>query len=283
MGFQITQGIILGSSGYILDVNSEGRVLTDTKQASGDIYDVSNEYLDIALSTRATEATLSAFQSENNSNLVDIETAITSLSTDFNNEDFASETTLDAFKTQNNSDLQQTISTITETASANNINLQNIYTRQGDKNQFVRITNGIYDAGVDSSGQLKVITPPAVAPEGTTPVVLGSQQKNVGSGDTYTLDYVIPTGEDLHLQTFSFSGYCMSKNLIAKAELWWQPNGYVSPELVSVIYLQSQSSGNQVLQEDILYTGDGTARCQILVTNKSLNQAEIYFKVLGYY
>jgi hypothetical protein len=94
-------------------------ILTDTGQIEALLttIDADTSSLDVALSTRATESTLSGLRS------------------DFNAEDFASEATLVAVDAV----------------------LDAIYVRLADKTQFARITDGTNDAAVDASGDLQVI------------------------------------------------------------------------------------------------------------------------------
>lgn len=140
--------------------------------------DTSN--LDVALSTRATEATLDAIR-DNIGEAVGAPVADTLMARvqeviDFlNAEDFASETTLSSIES-----LITTIDTV----------LDNIYARQADKTQFTQITDGTNDAVVDSSGDLQVIhTDPL--PSGTNEigaVAQGTKAANTGAWPLLVVD-----------------------------------------------------------------------------------------------
>lgn len=157
--------------------------------------DADTSNLDVALSTRASEATLSTLATESKLEAVRVllasidgkdfatETTLAALRTDFNAEDFASETTLAAAKA-----VLDTIDAVLDT----------IYARQADKTQFSRITDGTNDAVVDASGDLQVIHTDAL-PAGTNmlgQVQLRNPADNANMGDQTTPVRNNPSGND---------------------------------------------------------------------------------------
>lgn len=158
-------------------------------------------------------------------------------------------------------------------------------------NQSVVITDPVTPANkaaVDSSGRLTVVTSTPLPP-GTTEWVQSKKDSTPGSGGTDTWDVLIPAGHELTLQTFETGaivtgsgGFGGDSVLKWKCELYYQPNGNTSGQLLlAVVYLQGSSESQRSF--DYTVTGDGTARFHMLVTNNSDATSESTSFLKGYY
>ncbi len=164
--------------------------------------------------------------------------------------------------------------------SANKTDFENNYKPTANSNRIW--TNAL----VTSAGELKVATPAPGPPAGTTTVEEGGEVTVVKQGGTNEYNWVIPSGETFKLQSFEFGGYIPKDGdypLVAKGELWWQPNGSSTGEsLVDVIYLQHLSAAIRRF-DDKEFVGDGTARMQMELTNWSIEDGEFFRLMRGYY
>ena len=145
------------------------------------------------------------------------------------------------------------------------------------------LTDGTNVAQIDSSGRLFITDQTPEGPDRTT-VREGGQTQVAGRDGVDTFNWVIPNGETFHLTKFDFDGYIMTEGTIIqlKSELIYQPNGNTTgEELISVIYLQSQSSGSKNITLE--FVGDGTRRIQIKTTNITKDVAEVARYFGGYY
>jgi hypothetical protein len=148
-------------------------------------------------------------------------------------------------------------------------------------------------ADVDSSNQLKVVTPPPVPPSGTTPVtILGDTPLDVGGEDNEYSYFTIPNGETLILQSIfiSFEG----NNAQSKVEIYDDPTatdptgpngGDTIPGTWNLILINhiEFNSVSIPLNENETYLGDGTRRIALRRKRLDAGARELYAKLSGYY
>ena len=195
--------------------------------------------------------------------------------------------------------------------------LGSVLTKQSDKTQYVKLTDGTEDvevttdgrlkiaasfdetgsgfdvhltdsdtgvhANVSDSGELSVITPPPTVPIGAVGVYIGGVTypgKNGGEIDT---TYTVNTGSTLQFQRFN--GGTEASNVTAsggKVELWFDPDADmgVNKILLSVAYLDSSNFTTDLNYKVI---GDGTKRIVMRATNwSSSNGKEFAIFFQGY-
>ena len=154
------------------------------------------------------------------------------------------------------------------------------------KNPIALIIDAItgVTARVSDDGRLKVSIDFTI-PEGKTPVLEGGKVAITGNGGTNTFNWIIPDGEDFVLSSFEFGGYVPDAGqdgLIAKSELYYQPNGNTTGEvLLDIVYLQGVSGLRVPFGYKI--TGDGIKRLSVVTINQSDKVGEFKRFVKGYY
>lgn len=155
---------------------------------------------------------------------------------------------------------------------------------QNDLRTRIKDSVDDYFARVSSDGRISVSTTISVPPQTTAVNTGGIGAIISGRGGTAQYTWVIPNGVEFHLQRFAFGGYILSpgKQAQAKGEIYYQPNGNTTgEELLGVLYASGASQSNVDL--DYTWTGNGTRRLCIKITNWSTNDMEPYRMIKGYY
>lgn len=136
---------------------------------------------------------------------------------------------------------------------------------------------------------IPVSTNPSAPPD-TTLVVEDGTSTVTKLGGTATTTYTIPNGEEVELTAFSFGGYLptnTSTPLNCKCELYLRPNGTgvtTGQTLIFTIYLNSQSFYRETFNaHEVHADGDGTAVYEMVITNWSSFDAELFRQIRGYY
>lgn len=297
---------------YYLNIDSNGKIISKSEQSG--TWDIQNINGTISLPTgAATETTLLSinskdFATETTLNTLGTEATLSSL----DSKDFATETTLttlsteatlSAFKIENNTNLNDIETDIEIT----NTKLSDIYTRQSNKTQFTKLTDGTNDvevtsdnrlkvesvqangatqnvvitdkddpsvqASVNASGQLQVSTPPPQPPEGTTGISRTEYNSVSGTSDNV---FTIPNGETLIIQRLSASA-----EGTAAIELWYDPNGNGnSMTILAVIFSNANTSQ---IDLNSSYTGNGTRAIRLRRSVSGWGSQDIFARWEGYY
>jgi len=144
--------------------------------------------------------------------------------------------------------------------------------RQGDVEVNIVDKTTQVPAQVDSSGNLKVITPAPAPPTGTDPINIGGVVNPLKLGGYVDTTYTITNNKILTIQRFSGGTECS----LGKIELWWDPDGDmgINSTLIKSAYL---NINNFQFDLDNEYTGDGTARIVLRSTNNTSSNSNNEF------
>jgi hypothetical protein len=156
-------------------------------------------------------------------------------------------------------------------------------------------TDGLWsNVAITSARELKVSSPPPVAPTGTTQMTLASSPATLnmtGTDNQYSY-FVIPNGTTLHLQSLymSFEGNAT----FSKVEIYDDPtaanptgpnNGDTIPGtwvLIDIAHI-SNDSRSIPLNDITGYLGNGTRRIALRRKRMDAGLREFYARLLGYY
>lgn len=136
---------------------------------------------------------------------------------------------------------------------------------------------------------IPVTTTPST-PAGTTGIKTTGVTTVTKLGGTATTSYTIQSGEHVEFTVFRLGAYLPSNTAAPnnlKCELYHRPNGTgvtTGQTLIFTLYLQHSATANENFAEgEVEYTGDGTAVMDMVVTNWSQNDAEVFRQIRGYY
>lgn len=136
---------------------------------------------------------------------------------------------------------------------------------------------------------IPVTTTPST-PAGTTGIKQTETTTVTKLGGTATTAYLIPSGEHVEFTVFRLGAYQPSNTAAPnnlKCELYYRPNGSgntTGQVLIFTLYLQHSATANENFSEgEVEYTGDGTAVMDMVVTNWSQTDAEVFRQIRGYY
>ena len=155
--------------------------------------------------------------------------------------------------------------------------MADIPTQGGTEVNILSGDGNSYYAKVDASGNLNVVNPGPVPPEGTTGVTDQYFGSLSGTDNSY---YTIPTGEEVTIQRLK-SG-CQADSDGNQCALYYAPNG----DLTGLVLIEVIFSNGASYQVDLSYTTPiGNGKRAILLQTQRLTGGAIssFSKWEGYY
>lgn len=289
-------GVVVDGATYRLQVQAKVTDGTNTLSVdnSGKAAIQNPSNLDVALSTRATEATVATLltQSTFNSKVGEVQATPTANTLLGRLKDL-----LDGVTARLGTLGQKTMANSTPVAIASDQSRLDAVLRDASGNALPvanravpsNSTPGLFLMGVDSTntsqrlsctddGRLLISAAVQPPPNRTSVSVVasGSINSTTGTDD----EYVIPTGQSVTVQTFS--GGAAEGTGGSKVQLYYSADAAkTSPTLIATVYVNGDSATDPITY--ISPAGTGTNRLFIRRTRFSNSSAEVYGKWNGYY